>query len=463
MKKIFVSDITLKELAEQKDFTLLFREKTSLAKCIDSFGADSVELPEIKNIKEDTIVYRTISSVVENSFVCVPVGFTKESLNNAWECVKDAAKPCLQVSLPVSTVQMEYSYHLKSNKMLLKIEELCTFAKEKCEFVQFTALDATRADDEFLKEACITAEKCGVCAVTLCDDAGVMLPDEFAGLVKKIKSVCNIPIYVKTSDNINLAVASAVAAVCAGADGVKTAVTGKNVLLTDKFADVVSARGESLDICTNLDITKIHRDIKDMLKNFNNNSVSGTGLSDNGQTDIFLDSTSSLTQLCDAVKTLGYDLSDDDCGKVYRALMRVCEKKSFVGAKELEAIVASSAMQVPSTYHVKSYNTVSGNLISAMSSITLKKNDEELSGVSIGDGPIDASFRAIEAIVGYHYELDDFQIHSVTEGKESIGSAFVRLRSDGKLYSGNGLSTDIVGASIRAYINALNKIVFEEN
>ena len=98
-----------------------------------------------------------------------------------------------------------------------------------------------------------------------------------------------------------------------------------------------------------------------------------------------------------------------------------------------------------------------------MSQVTLRCGDEIICGVSTGDGPIDSVFRAIEQGVGCHYELDDFQIHAVTEGKEALGSALVRLRSRGKLYSGNGISTDIVAASVRAYINALNKIVFEEN
>ena len=97
-----------------------------------------------------------------------------------------------------------------------------------------------------------------------------------------------------------------------------------------------------------------------------------------------------------------------------------------------------------------------------MSQIVLKRGDELLSGVSTGDGPIDSAFRAIEQCIGHHYELDDYQVQSVTEGKEALGSALVKLREGGKLYSGNGTSTDIVAASIRAYINALNKIVFEE-
>jgi 2-isopropylmalate synthase len=103
-----------------------------------------------------------------------------------------------------------------------------------------------------------------------------------------------------------------------------------------------------------------------------------------------------------------------------------------------------------------------GNIISASAQITLTKNGQTLQGICIGDGPIDAAFHAVEQIIGHHYELDDFQIQSVTEGKEAVGFALVKLRSGGKLYAGNGISTDIIGASIKAYINAVNKIVYEE-
>ena len=136
-------------------------------------------------------------------------------------------------------------------------------------------------------------------------------------------------------------------------------------------------------------------------------------------------------------------------------------KKRSVRTKELEAIIATTALQVPPAYKLISYVTNSGNVISSMADVKLEKNGKELEGVCVGDGPIDAAFKAIEQIIGHHYELDDFQIQSVTEGREAVGSAIVKLRSEGKLYSGQGISTDIIGASIRAYINALNKIVYE--
>ena len=117
---------------------------------------------------------------------------------------------------------------------------------------------------------------------------------------------------------------------------------------------------------------------------------------------------------------------------------------------------------MPTTYKLISYLVNNGNIISATAQITLEMVGKELQGVSIGDGPIDAAFLAIEQIIGHRYELDDFQIQSVTEGTEAMGSAVVKLRSGGKLYSGNGISTDIIGAAIKAYLAAVNKIVYEE-
>ena len=114
MKKIQITDITLKKLAENREVSLLFREKTAIAACADSLGADAVELAPIRSVREDTIIYRTIAQNCAHSIVAIPVGFTEEEVEAAWACVKDAKAPRLQVELPVSTVQMEYVYHLKA-------------------------------------------------------------------------------------------------------------------------------------------------------------------------------------------------------------------------------------------------------------------------------------------------------------------------------------------------------------
>ena len=158
---------------------------------------------------------------------------------------------------------------------------------------------------------------------------------------------------------------------------------------------------------------------------------------------------------------LGYDLSAEDYGKVYEEFLRMAGRKT-VGQKELEAIVANVALQVPPTYVLESYVINSGNVISASAQIKMLKKGEPAIGLCMGDGPVDASFKALEQIIGVHFELDDFQIQSVTRGREALGVALVKLRHNGKLYSGSGISTDIIGSSIRAYINAVNKIVYEE-
>ncbi len=461
MKRISITDITLKKLSEDRAVSLLFREKAAIANCADAIGVDAIELPAVKSVREDSIIYKTLAKNVQNATLAIPVGFTAEDVAVAWECIKDAKNPRLQIELPVSTIQMEYTYHIKQSKMLEKIIELTKAAKALCSDVEFSALDATRADADFLVSAVNAAVENGANMITVCDNAGASTPDEIAGLVSSVKESVCVPVYVQVSDRISMAVASAFASIAKGADGLKCAMVGNDVLLAGKISDAMRACATQIKAEIKLDSTKIHANIDDMISGINNEAYE-IEAEVNAEGNILLDADSTLAQVTQAATALGYELSDSDIGSVYKALKRVCDKKGSVGAKEFEALIASFAMQAPSTYHFETYTTTSSNVSSSMSQVTLKCNGETICGVSNGDGPIDSAFRAIEQCVGHHYELDDFQVQAVTEGKEALGSALVRLRNNGKLYSGNGTSTDIVSASIRAYINALNKIVFEE-
>lgn len=461
MRTINTADITLKKLSEDRAISLLFREKSAIANCADLLGADAIELPSVKNLREDTIIYKTIAQNVQNAVLAIPVGFNKEDIASVWECIKDAKKPRLQIELPVSTMQMEYTYHIKQDKMLAKITEFIKTAKEYCFDVEFCALDATRADIDFLVAAAKEAEANGATIITVCDNAGVLLAEEFALIIAKVKENVCVPVYAQVSDKINLGIASAIAAISKGCDGIKCAMAGDDVLLTGEFCDAMNVLGAQVDANVDLNNTKIHSSIDNMLSSINHEVYENEKFVSEKK-KMLLDSDSTLAQVAQAARVLGYELSEADCGNVHKSLIQICEKKGAVGSKEFEALIASSAMQAPSTYHLESYTTTSSNLSNSMSQVTLKCNDEIITGVSSGEGPIDSAFRAIEQCIGYHYELDDFQVQAVTEGKEALGSALVRLRNNGKLYSGNGTSTDIVAASIRAYINALNKIVFEE-
>ncbi|MGN0840817.1 MAG: alpha-isopropylmalate synthase regulatory domain-containing protein [Candidatus Ornithospirochaeta sp.] len=460
MKKIIVSDYTLKELCTKDGSQLLFREKLSVALSISRYGADVIELPPVKKAKEDSVVYKTISESVKNSKILIPVGITGESVKIAAECVKSALHPVLQVSLPVSTVQMEYMYRLKGPKMVETIKTLVSMCRSYSEEVEFEALDATRAEIPFLIECIKAAEEAGATSIALSDDSGEMMGDEIGAFVSEVKKETKLPLIIKVSDHLSMGVSDALFALKAGADGVKCSITGGSALSTDDFASALRAKGDKIGVRSSLKFTEIHSDIETLLKSMQKSVKEEENTTLDGA--VFLDSSSTQEEVSEAVKALGYDLDGDDEKKVYDAVKRLTEKKSSIGAKELEAVVASSAMQVPATYTLKSYVSTISNMVNAVSNVILEDENGTLSGVATGDGPIDSAFKAIETCIGHHYELDDFQIQAVTEGKEALGSALVRLRSSGRLYSGNGLSTDICGASIRAYINALNKIAYEE-
>ena len=457
MKQIQIADATLC----RKESTFSFKERIEIARQLEKLDTDVIEMPEIKNVRTDALLIRTVSTFVKKSVISVAAGMSEESVENAAAALSNARHPRIRIVLPVSPVGMEYTCHKKSDKMLVWISKILALAKEKCADVEFCATDATRAEGDFLIRALHAAEEAGATAITLCDDAANMLPDDFATFVGRIVAECKLPVSVSCDDQNGLSSACAIMAVRAGAMGVKTAVSGACTSL-ETFADIVKNCGDTYGFSTGIRYTELRRIVKQIkwvLENAKNDKTTLTAST--ADSEIHLDENDDQDAVISAVTGLGYDLSAEDQAKVYEEFLRVAAKKR-VGAKELEAIVASVALQVPATYQLVNYSITNSNILSSTAQITLMREGKEASGVCLGDGPIDAAFRAIEQIIGHHYELDDFQIQAVTEGKEAMGSALVKLRSEGKLCSGNGISTDIIGAAIRAYLNAVNKIVYEE-
>lgn len=441
--------------------TYSFKQKLEIARSLEKLCVDVIELPPIVNPKTDILFVRTASSFVKNSVLSVAAGITAQSIKDAAAALSGARYPRIRIELPVSTVGMEYTCHKKAPKMLEWIKTAVAEAKSLCADVEFAALDATRADKAFLSDAILAAKASGATSIAVCDSAAEMMPDDFAAFANEISGLCDLPLAVATNNKNGLATADAILAVKSGASAVKTAVNGESAPL-ETFAVMLKNCGNSCGFTSNIKYTELHRIANQILWICNSSKTEkAPAAASDEKSGIRLDAGDNIEAVKAAVLRLGYDLSDDDMAKVYDEFLHTTEKKT-VGAKELEAIVATCALQVPSTYILENYVINSGNIISASAQITLAKNGEKMQGISIGDGPIDAAFNAITGIIGHGYELDDFQIQSVTEGTEAMGSAIVRLRSDGKLYSGGGISTDILGASIKAYINAVNKIVYEE-
>ena len=444
----------------EKENDLTFKEKFEIARQLEKLCVDSIEFPELSGGKEDTLLVRTCASFVKNATLSVAVS-DAAGIAVAADALSDAKKAALRVELSLSPVGMEYTHHKKAPKMLEYITTIVTAAKQAMKNVEFCALDATRAEKDFLLQAIAAAENAGATAIRISDDAGEMLPDEFALFAEECAKCVKVPLGVACSNKSGFALSSAVLSTVKGVKGVCAVIAGDGVDL-EALSECVKNSGNRNGIATGITYTELHRTVKQIKRIITATADSPIAAAPSlDQTKISLDDKDDMAAVIDATKKIGYDLSDEDKVKVYEEFLRVAAKKR-VGAKELDAIVASVALQVPATYKLVSYVVNNGNVIRASAQITLTKKGETLTGIMMGDGPIDAAFLCLEQIIGTHYELDDFEIQSVTEGKEAMGSALVKLRKDGKLFSGKGISTDIIGASIRAYLSAVNKIAYEE-
>ncbi len=466
MKRILTTDTTL---CTERAATLSFREKLEIAKLLEKTNVDCIDFGTIRNPKTDPLLVNTIAPLLRHSTLCISVGLDEQDVALAAKAIAGLSRARLALCVPVSTVGMEYTCHKKPAAVLEAVEQQIRRCREVTKEVEFCAVDATRSDFDFLIHLLSIVTSAGATHITLCDNDGKMLPDEAADFTSKVLTAMpsreTLTVSIAYPDDMHMAVACSVAALRAGADGVKTCVSGKACANVYPISEVIRARGEyygfNCDLCT----TELRRCIQQIEQitcvNVPAQQASTATNSSADKEPISLDKNDDCIAVARAVRKLGYDLTPEDEARVFEAFVRLAEKKT-VNARELEAIIASTALQVPPTYRLISYLTNSGNVINASAHIKLEKDGKALEGITIGDGPIAASFLAIEQIIGHHYELDDFQIQSVTEGHEAMGNALVRLRSGGKVYSGNGISTDIIGASIRAYLNALNKIVYEE-
>ena len=468
MRDVRVSDVTMKQFAQSKKVSLTFKEKLEMAKLLDRLGASVIEVEGIERVKADSLLIKSIASIVKNSQLAVPVDLEGKNVELTWNALAEAKNARLQVEASVSPAQIEYIYRKKADSMAACIVESIKKCAALTSNVEFVAIDAGRSDMKYLASVVSQAIEAGATTITVCDTAGKMLPAEFAQFIRdlytEIPELANVTLGVSCSDDLAMADACAIASVMEGAGEIKTAAYPLNIASTERIAKIFAAKQDACQASCSVRVTEISRITAQIARMCEASQDKKTGLAAGAEADesMVLAAHDDMDAVVACATKLGYDLSDEDAASVYEAFLRIASKKEKIGSRELDSIIASAALQVPPTYVLEGFVINSGSNISATSNVILTKNGERLESVTLGDGPIDASFLAIEEIVGQHYELDDFQIQSVTEGKEAMGEAVVKLVSNGKVFSGRGISTDIVGASINAYINALNKIVYEE-
>ena len=467
MRSIKISDVTLRQ---SNSDLLTFREKLELVKLLDKLGADVIETGYVKNGSADTLCVKSYATAVKDSILCVPVSFDDGNIDVCWSALKEAVKPRLKVVAPVSTVQMEYLYHFKNDGMLQKVISAVSACAGLCGDVEFEALDATRANTDYLYQILNAAVKAGANTVTVSDSAGNMLPDEYKAFLKGIFDNVALPdgvtLGINCSSKLTAAEILCITGSILGAGEIKASAHPEDCASLQNITTIFEEKGGEYGLSCGLKTVDLKRTVTQIEKLFietrSKTSPFEDGVRDD-RIDNTFDSNDTREVIDREIYRLGYDLSIEDRAKVFDQFVSIASKKDRVSSRELDAIIASTALQVPPTYRIEDYIINSGHSIAATSHIILSRDGNRLEGVSIGDGAVDASFLAIEQITGHHYELDDFQIQAVTEGREAMGETIVKLRAGGKLYSGRGISTDIVGSSILAYINALNKIVYEEN
>ena len=415
MRNIYISDNTLRHTGVEDEEQLSFRLKLEIAKQLDKLGVTAIETLPILDSKSDYFLVKSIASAVKSAQVAVPVDILNpDGPALSWDALKDARHPRLQVHVPASTVQMEYFCHKKPSALISMIGERVAACVALCDNVEFIAHDFTRSETDILHQMIDAAVNAGAKIITVSDSAGNLLPDEFFKTVKEVREYLpeGITLGVQCSNEIHLADACGVAAVRAGADEIKTAVLGRNSASLLRLSRIISAKSDFLDAGCGIKMTEVEHVYE------------------------------SIREMC----------------KAYKKNPRMVS----LGAEEPAQQEADETEAVPETYRMESYLINSGNIISATCHLRLIKDGELLESVCVGNGPVDAAFQAMEKVLGVSYELDDFKIRSVTEGSEAVGETVVMLRHEGKIYSGKGVSTDIVGSSILAYLNAVNKIAYEE-
>lgn len=471
MKHITLLDATLREASATTDFALSFKDKVEIARQADLLRLDLLETAPLLQGAADVLFLHTIAPLLSHAGISVPVAPAPAAIATAWDAVRSARRAQLDLRVPVSTVQMEYLYHKKAPAMLEKLAAAAAAAREAGAVFEVSLVDATRAEPDFLDEAVKAAAASGACAVTLCDDAGVMLPAEFGAFAARAAALLpeGVEIGVECSDALGLGAACAIACLGAGATRVRTATAaGPSLPPTASIARLLRQKADALQVSTALDFTVAEKSLRniescvltqDTPLPSHNPSLSAL----HSPLSTSLQASSPEADVAAAVAALGYSLSAEDAHRVYEEFRRIAARKDEVTSKDLDAIVAAAAVQVPETYALESFVITCGNTVASMANVLLVKDGARVSGNAVGNGPIDAAFHSIEDIVGHHFELDDFQIQTVTEGRAAMGTAIVKLRAvDGRLYSGKGVSTDIVGAAIRAYVDALNKICYAE-
>ena len=498
--KIF--DTTLRDGEQSPGCSMNLQEKVQMAKQLEILGVDVIEAGFAIASPGDAKSVKEIAKTIKNCTVASLSRTLTADIDCAWDSLKYAVSPRIHTFIATSDIHMQYKLKSTPEEVLESAVNAVIYAKKYCSDVEFSAEDATRSNPAFLYRIFEEVIKAGATVINIPDTVGYTTPEEFYNLIKNIKenvpSIHRAEISVHCHDDLGLAVANTLAAVRAGATQLECTINGigeraGNAAL-EEIVMALNTRKDFFKNSSNIDTRQIIRSSK-MLSAITgvqvqpNKAIVGSnafaheagihqhgvleesstyeimtpesvGLSEN---KMVLGKHSGRHALDERLKLLGYNLEKEELSKAFTKFKELADKKKVVYDQDIEAIVTKDVLETVKVYDLKRFVINSGNTITATASVTLRNNEEEIEVVSTGDGPVDAAFKAIKEIVGLELTLDDYALHSVTEGMDAQGEAMVKLRRDERVYTGRGLSTDVVEASIDAYLDAVNKMLNESS
>ncbi len=494
--QIKIFDTTLRDGEQSPGCSMNIDEKIEVARQLEKLKVDVIEAGFAIASPMDFESVKRIAQTVKDATVCSLARAVKKDIDAAYESVKYANSPRIHTFLATSPLHMEYKLKMSPEAVLEKIAEMVKYARSLCPNIEFSAEDAMRSDKAFLAKAVEIAIANGATVVNIPDTVGYRTPEEVADYISYVKN--NVPnieladIAIHCHNDLGLGVANSLAAVKAGATQVECTVNGigeraGNASL-EEIVMAINTRADYFGITTGINTKQIYKTSK-LVSSITgvaippNKSVTGanafaheSGIHQHGvlahketyeimtpesigipPQQMVLGKHSGRHAFDDRIKSLGYDLSREELTEVFEQFKILADKKKIVSDKDILALLSNKEVQDHSVYNLVSFTITTGNTISTTAVVKVEANGKIIEKVAMCDGPINASFKAINKITGKQFILDDYVIHAVTGGQDALGEAVAKVRLGDEQYTGRAISTDIVEASIKAYLNGVNK------
>lgn len=501
MDRIKIFDTTLRDGEQSPGCSMNLQEKIEVARCLERMKVDVIEAGFARSSPGDFESVNTIAKTVKDCTVASLARANIGDIDVAWDAVKCATDPRIHLFIATSPLHMEYKLKMTPEQVLEKTAAMVAYASKKCSNIEFSCEDATRSDWAFMAKVVEAAIKNGATVINLPDTVGYTTPDEMRALIEymiqNVPGSAKVEYSVHCHNDLGMAVANSLAGVMGGARQIECTVNGLGERAGNtSLEEVVMAMRTRSGIFPNqprLDTTQIYRASKTVYSIIGqtaplNKPIVGrnaflheSGIHQHGVlnnrltyeiltpesvgiqvSNIVLGKHSGKHAFEDRLVQLGYQLEADELTRCFDEFKALCDKKKDVTDADIEAIVTHhSVRQEENTdgYALDWFSVHTSSLTTATCTVSLKKGEEKFETVALGDGPIDAAFKAIDQIVKpQNHAFENFTIHSISEGKDTLGDVIVKLSMNGQYFTGKGLSTDILEASIIAYINAINKL-----